>query len=176
MPKKAIKSKTKTKTKTKINVKSTNKNTNINNVHVHVEKPKTRKKRTIKTKKEISNINPIASSSSLSSGVSQKISHQRGLINNEIQQATIIQQIQSLPDPRLDKLEKRTKKIKEQLKENKSNTTQPFQDAYETPLVPQKANIRLKPENMTPKVLSFDEVTKPKSFFSKYFHLRKRKC
>ena len=116
MPKKAIKSKSKSKPKTKINFKSTNKNTNINNAHVHVEKPKTRKKRTTKPKTNISNINPIASSQSISQGVSQKISHQRGLINNEIQQPTIIQQIQSLPDPRLDKLEKRTKKIKEQLK------------------------------------------------------------
>ena len=166
MPKKAIKSKSKPKPKPKTTNKNTNKNTNINNVHVHVEKPKTRKKRTTKTKKEISNYNPIAASSSLSSGVSQKISHQRGLINNEIQQPTIIQQIQSLPDPRLDKLEKRTKKIKEQLKENKNNTSpQPFQDAYETPLIPQKTNIRLKPENISPKVLSFDEVSKPKKFF-----------
>ncbi len=72
------------------------------------------KKRTTIPKKEIPNPNPIASISSLSQGVSKKTSHQRGLINNEIQQ-TIIQQIKSLPDPRLDKLYKRTK-LKEQLK------------------------------------------------------------
>jgi hypothetical protein len=47
--------------------------------------------------------------------------HPRGLINNEMQQPTTIQTIQAPPDPRLDKLEKRTKKIKDYLK-NKGDT------------------------------------------------------
>jgi hypothetical protein len=187
MPKKAIKTKTKTKSKpkTKTNIKSTNKNTNINNVHVHVEKPKTRKKRTTKPKTNISNINPIASSSSLSQGVSQKINHQRGLINNEIQQPTIIQQIQSLPDPRLDKLEKRTKKLKEQLKENKNSTSsqtqteQRFQDAFETPSGPRNTNSRLiTEENITPNKINFKESStskpKKKGFFD-FFSSSKKK-
>ena len=52
-------------------------------------------------------------SSNLSRGASQNLGfHPRGLINNELQQPTIIQQIQPPPDSRFEKLEKRTKKIK----------------------------------------------------------------
>ncbi len=61
-----------------------NKNTNINNVHVHVEKPKTRKKRVSKPKEDVPKNNLITSSSSLSQGVSKKISHQCGLGNGQI--------------------------------------------------------------------------------------------
>ena len=112
--------------------------------------------------------------------MSQKISHQRGLVNNEIQQPTIIQQVQSIPDPRIDKLEKRTKKIKDYLKDkgdtkdNAINVNSPkFQDAFETPSGIQSA--RVKSENMTPKILSFDEVSKPKSILSKLFSFKKKK-
>ena len=179
MPKK-VGTKKKVKTTTKTKIINRNKNTNINNVHVHVEKPKTRKKRVSKPKEDVSK--PFTSSSSISSAVSHGLVHQRGLINNEIQQPTIIQQIQSIPDPRIDKLEKRTKKIKDYLKDkgdtkdNAINVNSPkFQDAFETPPGPQRANIRIKQETMTPKVLSFDEVSKPKSFLSKLFSSRKKK-
>ena len=105
------------KTKIITKTKNTNKNTNINNVHVHVEKPKTRKRRTTKPK-EPTNNNPLSNNNmSISKPSSSNIGfHPRGLINNEMQQPTIIQTIQAPPDPRLDKLEKRTKKIKEYLK------------------------------------------------------------
>lgn len=179
MPRK-VGTKKKVKTTTKTKIINRNKNTNINNVHVHVEKTKPRKKRVSKPKEDVPKTNLITSSSSISQGVSQKISHQRGLVNNEIQQPTIIQQVQSIPDPRIDKLEKRTKKIKDYLKgkgdtkENPINVNSPsFQDAFETPSGIQSA--RVKSENMTPKILKFDEVSKPKGFFTKLFSSRKKK-
>ena len=109
--------KTKTTTTTKTKVINRNKNTNINTVHVHVEKPKTRKKRTTRPKTETSN-KPLSNSmNAITRGSSQNLGfHPRGLINNEIQQPTIVHQIQAPPDPRIDKLEKRSKKIKEYLK------------------------------------------------------------
>jgi hypothetical protein len=109
--------KTKSKTTTKTKVTYRNKNTNINTVHVHVEKPKTRKKRTTRPKTEPSN-KPLSNSmNSISRGASQNLGfHPRGLINNEIQQPTIVQQLQAPPDPRIEKLDKRTKKLKEYLK------------------------------------------------------------
>ena len=101
----------KTITKTTTKNKNVNRNTNINNVHVHVEKTKTRKKRTTKPKVEINN-NPLSNLNQISKSASQNLGfHPRGLINNEIQQPSIIQTIQAQPDPRLEKLDKRTKKI-----------------------------------------------------------------
>jgi len=179
MPKK-VGTKKKVKTTTKTKIINRNKNTNINNVHVHVEKTKPRKKRVSKPKEDVPKTNLITSSSSISQGVSQKINHQRGLVNNELQQPTIIQQIQSIPDPRIDKLEKRTKKIKDYLKDkgdtkdNAINVNSPkFQDAFETPSAIHSA--RVKSENMTPKILKFDEVSKPKGFFTKLFSSSKKK-
>ena len=97
----------KTITKNTTKTKNVNRNTNINNVHVHVEKTKTRKKRTTKPKVEINN--PLSNSNQLSKGASQNLGfHPRGLINNEPQQSTIMQTIQAPPDPRLEKLDKRT--------------------------------------------------------------------
>ena len=180
MPKK---SKTKTKKITTIKNINKNKNTNINNVHVHVEKPKTRKKRASNVKKEIPK--PFSSSSSLSQGVSQGLVHQRGLVNNEIQQPTVIQTIQAPPDPRLDKLEKRTKKIKDYLKgkgdtkENPINVNSPgFQDAFETPSGPRNTNSRLiSEETITPNMLDFNIATKPKkkSILTMLFSSNKKK-
>jgi hypothetical protein len=169
MPKK-VGTKKKVKTTTKTKIINRNKNTNINNVHVHVEKPKPRKKRVSKPKEDVPKNNLITSSSSLSQGVSQKISHQRGLVNNELQQPTIIQQIQSIPDPRIDKLEKRTKKIKDYLKDkgdtkdNAINVNSPkFQDAFETPSGTRNSNSRLiAEETITPNMLDFNTVNKPK--------------
>ena len=93
----------KTITKTTTKNKNVNRNTNINNVHVHVEKTKTRKKRTTKSKVEINN-NPLSNLNQISKGASQNIGfHPRGLINNEIQQPSIIQ-IQ--PTEQVEKLEK----------------------------------------------------------------------
>ena len=80
-------------------------------VHVHVERPKTRKKRTNKPKEQST---PILSKPSITPSVSSGLIHTRGQINNE--QPTIIQQIQAPPDPRIDKLEKRSLKIKEYMK------------------------------------------------------------
>ena len=170
MPKKTA-SKTKTKTTTKTKILTRNKITNINNVHVHVEKPKARKRRTTKPKTEPNN-NPLSNSvNAISRGSSQNLGfHPRGLINNEIQQPTIVHQIQAPPDPRLDKLEKRTKKIKEYLKgkgdtkENPINVNSPgFQDAFETPSGPRNTNSRLiSEETITPKMLEYNTVTKPK--------------
>ena len=184
MPKK-VGTKKKVKTSTKTKIINRNKNTNINNVHVHVEKPKTRKKRASKPKEDVSKTNLITSSSSISQGVSQKINHQRGLVNNELQQPTIIQQIQSIPDPRIDKLEKRTKKIKDYLKDkgdtkdNAINVNSPkFQDAFETPSGTRNSNSRLiAEETITPNMLDFNTVNKPKkkSLLSLLFSSSKKK-
>ena len=183
MPKKTA-SKTKTKTSTKTKIINRNKNTNINNVHVHVEKPKPRKKRTTKPKTE-PNSNPLSNSvNAISRGSSQNLGfHPRGLINNEIQQPTIVHQIQAPPDPRLDKLEKRTKKIKEYLKgkgdtkENPINVNSPgFQDTFETPS--RNINSRLiSEETIEPNMLDFNTVTKPKkkSILTMLFSSNKKK-
>ena len=182
MPKK-VGTKKKVKTTTKTKIINRNKNTNINNVHVHVEKPKTRKKRVSKPKQELSK--PFTSSSSISSAVSHGLVHQRGLVNNEIQQPTIIQQIQSVPDPRIDKLEKRTKKIKDYLKgkgdtkDNAININSPnFQDAFETPSGTRNSNSRLiAEETITPNMLDFNTTSKPKkkSLLSLLFSSSKKK-
>lgn len=178
MPKKSkTKSKVKATTKTRTIIR--NKNSNVNTVHVHVEKPKTKTKRTRRTstpKEET--LKPLTSSSSISSASSQGLSHHRGLVNNELQQPTIIQQLQAVPDPRIDKLEKRTKKMKELLKENKDNvqTPQLFQDAVETPLGSRNSNSRLiKDSTVTPTILDFNPVSKPnKSMFSRFFSSGKK--
>ena len=93
-----------------------------------------------------------------------------------MQHPTVVQTIQAPPHSRLEKLEKRTKKIKDlKGKGDTINVNSPgFQDALETPSGTQKTNVRIKQENLTPKVLSFDEVSKPKSFLVDCFHLRKR--
>ena len=139
-------------------------------VHVHVEKPKPRKKRVSKPKEQ-SLVKPSNFAPSVSSG----LTHMRGQINNEIQQPTIIQQITAPPDPRLEKLDKRTRKIKEYLKgdrgsakEKPINVDSPaFQDAFETP-----ANTRLISEKtVEPRKINFEKVNfntpeKPKNKYS----------
>ncbi len=56
---------------------------------------------------------PLSSSiNSFSRGSSQNLGfHPRGLINNEIHQPAIVRQLQAPPDPRIEKLDKKTKKI-----------------------------------------------------------------
>jgi hypothetical protein len=141
-------------------------------VHVHIEKPKTRKKRNSKPKEQSTPL--LKSSNSVSSSVSSGLIHTRGQLNNE--QPTIIQQIQAPPDPRIDKLEKRSLKIKAYLKGNKGESkTNPinvesplFQDAFETP----STNSRLVSEkNVEPRKINFEKVNfntpeKPKSKYS----------
>jgi len=138
-------------------------------VHVHVERPKTRRKRTSKPKEQPMTL----SKPSITSNVTSGFIHSRGQINNE--QPTIIQQIQAPPDPRIDKLEKRSLKVKAYLKGNKGETkTNPinvdspaFQDAFETPI-----NSRLVSEKtIEPKKINFEKVNfntpeKAKSKFS----------
>ena len=96
--------------------------TNINNDHVRVEKTtKVRKRRTTK-KNEQSLNNPLSKSIGISRPASQNLGfHPRGLVDNQPQRPTLIQKITVPPDPRLEKLEKRTNKIKEYLK-NKCDT------------------------------------------------------
>lgn len=139
-------------------------------VHVHVERPKARKKRTSKPKEPSSM--PL-SKPSIRPSVSSGFTHTRGQINNE--QPTIIQQIQAPPDPRIDKLEKRSLKIKAYLKGNKGESkTNPinvesplFQDAFTTP-----SNERLISETtVEPKKINFEKVNfntpeKPKNKYS----------
>jgi hypothetical protein len=164
------------KTKIITKTKNTNKNTNINNVHVHVEKPKTRKRRTPKPKEE-PNINPLSNSvNAISRGASSNLGfHPRGLINNEIQQPTIVQQIQAPPDPRLDKLEKRTKKIKDYLKskgDTKDNAINVNSSILATPI--QSTNADIFSDTIEPQKLKFDTPAK-KGFFSKIFSSSKKK-
>jgi hypothetical protein len=178
--------KTKTKTTTKTKVVNRNKNTNINTVHVHVEKPKTRKRRTTKPKTEPSNKPLTNSMNAISRGASQNLGfHPRGLINNEIQQPTIVQQLQAPPDPRIEKLDKRTKKLKEYLKASKENnniqTTQPtqqFQDVFSSPSGIRNSNSRLiEEETIKPNSINFNTVEKPKkkSLLTLLFSSNKKK-
>ena len=162
------------KTKIITKTKNTNKNTNINNVHVHVEKPKTRKRRTTKPKE--TNINPLSKTLGESRLASSNLGfHPRGLINNEPQQPTIIQTIQAPPDPRLDKLEKRTKKIKDYLKSKgntKDNAIHVYSSILATPI--QSTNADIFSDTIEPQKLKFDTPAK-KGFFSKIFSSSKKK-
>jgi len=106
------------KNKSKSKVITKNKNTNINNVHVHVEKTKTRRRRTKKTKDELHS-NSLSNTMSISRPSSQNIGfHPRGLIDNQPQQPTIIN-IQ--PSQDLERLQKKLKKYKEKLNQNKES-------------------------------------------------------
>ena len=163
--------------KTKIITKTKNTNTNINNVHVHVEKTKTRKRRTTKPK-ETNTINPLSKTLGESRLASSNLGfHPRGLINNEPQQPTIIQTIQAPPDPRLDKLDKRTKKIKEYLKskgDTKDNAINVNSSILATPI--QSTNVDIFSDTIEPQKLKFENVTPAKkSFFSKIFSSGKKK-
>ena len=97
---------TKNKNKTVSKVVNTAKNKNVINININPKtKSKTKRRtKTIKSQSEINN-NPITNkmSSNLSRGSSQNLGfHPRGLINNELQQPTIIQQIQPPPDSRFE--------------------------------------------------------------------------
>lgn len=106
------------KNKSKSKIISKNKNTNINNVHVHVEKTKTRRRRTKKPRDELHS-NTLSSTMSISRPASQNIGfHPRGLIENQPQQPTIIN-IQ--PSQDIEKLQKKLKKYKEKLNQNKES-------------------------------------------------------
>ena len=166
------------KTKVITKTKTTNKNTNINNVHVHVEKPKTRKRRTTKPKEEPNN-NPLSNSvNAISRKTSSNLGfHPRGLINNEIQQPTIVQQIQAPPDPRLDKLDKRTKKIKEYLKSKGDTKDNAININSSILATPQKPNMDIFVDTIEPQKLKFEKLDTPgkKGFLSKLFSSGKKK-
>ena len=163
--------------------KTTNRNTNINNVHVHVEKQKVRKRRTTKQREPINN--PLSDVMGVTRPASQNLGfHPRGLINNEPQQPTVIQQITPPPDPRLEKLEKlekRTKKIKEYLKgkgdtkENAINVNSPsFQDALGT----QQPTADIFSDAMEPRRINFESVPNEKprrGLLSRIFTSSKKK-
>ena len=104
------------KNKSKSKIINRNKNTNINNVHVHVEKTKTRRRRTTKPREELHS-NPLSNSIGVSRPSSQNLGfHPRGLVDNAPQQPTIIN-IQ--PSADLEKLQKKLKKYKDKLNQNK---------------------------------------------------------
>ncbi len=96
--------------------------------------------------------------------------HPRGWINNEIQQPTIVQKLQAPPDPIIEKLNKRTQKLKEYFKASKENnniqTTQPtqqFQDVFSSPSGIRNSNSRLiEEETIEPNSINFNTVEKPK--------------
>ena len=166
--------------KVKPTTKTTNRNTNINNVHVHVEKQKTRKRRTTKQREPVNN--PLSDVMGITRPASQNLGfHPRGLINNEPQQPTVIQQITPPPDPRLEKLEKRTKKIKEYLKgkgdtkENAINVNSPsFQDALGT----QQPTADIFSDAMEPRRINFESVPNEKprrGLLSRIFTSSKKK-
>ena len=150
----------KTITKTTTKNKNVNRNTNINNVHVHVEKTKTRKKRTTKPKVEINN-NPLSNLNQISKSASQNIGfHPRGLINNEIQQPSIIQ-IQ--PTAQVEELEKKLKKYKEKLKSHKTaqdTTNQNLLTQLSTP--PQQPNITVSQPPINVNVNPFKQIKEEK--------------
>ena len=142
--------------KTKIITKTKNTNTNINNVHVHVEKSKTRKRRTTKPKEP--NNNPLSNTIGESRPASSNIGfHPRGLINNEPQQPTIIN-IQ--PTAQVELLEKKLKKYKDKINENKASQDTINQNLLTTPAPPINVNVNplqstevkpvIKPDKTTP--------------------------
>jgi hypothetical protein len=107
----------------------------------------------------------------ISRGASQNLGfHPRGLTNNEKQQPTIVQHLQAPPDPRIEELDKRTKKLKEYLKASKRNnniqTTQPtqqFQDVFSSPFGIRNSNSRLiSEETINPNSINVNTVEKPK--------------
>ena len=118
MPVKKKDKKTKPKPKTRTITKTKTNNTNINNVHVHVEK-KTRKRRTTKPKAELTNDNPLSNTIGVSRPASQNLGfHPRGLVDNQPQQPTIIN---ITPSQDLERLQKKLKKYKDKLNENKES-------------------------------------------------------
>ena len=142
---------------------------------------KTRKKRTTKPKTEQIKTPVLNPFSALSRGTSQNLGfHPVGLVDNQMQQPTVIQQITPAPDPRLEKLEKRTKKIKEYLKgkgdtkENPINVESPsFQDAFKTPA---KADIFS--DAIEPRRINFENApnqTPKKGLLSRIFASSKKK-
>ena len=180
MPVKKKDKKAKAKPKTRTITKTKNVNTNVNNVHVHVEK-KTRKRRTTKPKSELSNDNPLSNTIGVSRPASQNIGfHPRGLIDNQPQQPTIIQQITSPPDPRLEKLDKRTKKIKEYLKskgDTKENAINVNSPSFENILGTQQPT-DIFSDAMEPRRINFESVPseKPKrGLLSRIFTSSKKK-
>lgn len=142
--------------KTKIITKTKNTNTNINNVHVHVEKTKTRKRRTTKPK-ETNTINPLSKTLGESRPASSNIGfHPRGLINNEPQQPTIIN-IQ--PTAQVELLEKKLKKYKDKINENKASQDTINQNLLTTPAPPINVNVNpLQPTEVKP-VIKPDKTT-----------------
>ena len=148
-------SKNKSKSTTKTKTKTTNKNTNINNVHVHVEKSKTRKRRTTKPKEP--NNNPLSNTIGESRPASSNLGfHPRGLINNEPQQPTIIN-IQ--PTAQVELLEKKLKKYKDKINENKASQDTINQNLLTTPAPPINVNVNpLQPTEVKP-VIKPDKTT-----------------
>ena len=142
--------------KTKIITKTKNTNTNINNVHVHVEKTKTRKRRTTKPK-ETNTINPLSKTLGESRLASSNLGfHPRGLINNEPQQPTIIN-IQ--PTAQVELLEKKLKKYKDKINENKASQDTINQNLLTTPAPPINVNVNpLQPTEVKP-VIKPDKTT-----------------
>jgi len=157
-------------------------------VNINIEKPKTRKKRTV-TKQGYAEPKPITQYYQPS--IDQSMRHKRGSMNIDLQQPTIIQQ--PLIDPelkfKLDKIERRTQKIKEGLKQNQPvNVTVPqiaklketpgqqsiigtgivdeksdiFSDAIETPVKPKKLDFD-KPKSMFSRLLSPFRISRPKA-------------
>ena len=141
--------------KTKIITKTKNTNTNINNVHVHVEKSKTRKRRTTKPKEP--NNNPLSNTIGESRPASSNLGfHPRGLINNEPQQPTIIN-IQ--PTAQVELLEKKLKKYKDKINENKASQDTINQNLLTTPAPPINVNVNpLQPTEVKP-VIKPDKTT-----------------
>lgn len=155
-------------------------------VNINIEKTKTRKKRTVTKKEPV--IKPITQY--FQPSIDQSMRHKRGSMDIALQQQpTIIQQ--PLIDPelkfKLDKLEKRTQKIKEGLKQNQpitniaqtakiketpgqpsiigtgvvDNKSDVFSDAIETPMKPKKLEFE-KPKSIFSKLLSPFRSSKPK--------------
>ena len=98
------------------------------------------------------------------------------MINNEIQQPTIVHQIQAPPDPRIDKLEKRSKKIKEYLK-GKGDTKDNAINLNSSILATPSAHVDIFTDTIEPKKLNFENVStipKKKGFFGKLFSSGKK--
>ena len=82
-------------------------------------KRKQEKKRTTKPKAELTNDNPLSNTIGVSRPASQNLGfHPRGLVDNQPQQPTIIN---ITPSQDLERLQKKLKKYKDKLNENKES-------------------------------------------------------
>ena len=117
---------TKKKAKSDVKKPTSQKQTQKQTVHVHIEQKKSVKRRG-KSRPKAESSNPFMSSGSINRGISQNLGNLgRGQVMNEPQMPTILQNIQPVVDPKIEKLLKRSQKVKEYIKEHGGTSKKPI--------------------------------------------------